>query len=75
MDEDEAIGFLEFGGEFGEPCVGGDSDTTLKAGGDVIADGLFELMSESGGVFGGSLFAEEADSEFVNAADFVYRKD
>lgn len=75
MNEDEAIWFLEFGGEFGEPCVGGDSNATLKARGDVIADGLFELMSESGGVFGGSLFAEEADSEFVDAADFVYRKD
>ncbi len=75
MDEDEAVGFLEFGGEFGEPGIGGDSDTALQAGGDVIADGLFELMSESGSVFGGSLFAEEADSEFVNTTDFVYRKD
>lgn len=75
MDEDEAVGFLEFGGEFGEPGIGGDSDTALKAGGDMIADGLFELVRESGGVFGRSFFAEEADSEFVNATDFVYRKD
>ncbi len=75
MDENEAIRLLEFGGEFGEPGVGGDSNAALKAGGDMIADRLFELVRKSCGVFRGSLFAEEADSEFVDAADFIYGKD
>jgi len=74
VNEDEAIGFLEFGGKFGEPGIGGDADAAGHAGGDVVADRLLELVGELGGSFGLAFFANEAESHFVDAADLVDRE-
>lgn len=41
----------------------------------MVADGLFELVGELGGTFGLALFADEAKSHFIDAADFVDRED
>lgn len=71
VNEDEAIGLLEFGSEFGEPCVGSDADATSHARGDVVTDGLFELVGQFGGSFGLAFFADEPESHFVDATDFV----
>lgn len=71
VDDDEAVGFLEFGGEFGEEGVGGDADGAGEVGGDLVFDGGFDLAGEGGGLGGVAFLPDESTFEFVDGADFM----
>ena len=70
-DDDESVGLLEVGSEFGEEGVGGDSDGAGEAGREFGRDGGFDGLGDFSGLVGFALFAEEAASHFVDRADFV----
>jgi len=64
FDDNEAVGFLLFGGEFGEELIGGDADRAgeVKAGIDIVFD-------HAGDVFGGAKEIEGAgdiEEGFIN---------
>lgn len=74
FDNDQAVGFLEVGGEFGEEGVGGDSDAAGEAGGEFAGDGVFDALGDFFGSCGITFFAEEPAPHLVDGADFLDRE-